>query len=137
VSTESKIRAALSEALKTRGKQAEISKALDVHPSTVKRWADGAEITPPVVTLLDWYFFGVLPAKIARMWDHRTTLDFDEGEWEVIGALARREGVTEASWIAGRIRSYLAYVNDAAKPCLKVAEDDPEFRTGKENGASA
>ena len=123
MTTEQKIRDALSSALKTRGKQAEISKALNVHPSTVKRWAEGSEITPPVVTLLDWYFFGTVPHRIASIHPSASTLNFDEGEWAVIGALARREGVTEAAWIAARIRSYLAYVDLPPVSALRVAED--------------
>lgn len=131
---EIKIREALATALLTRGKQAEISKALNVHPSTVKRWSEGAEMNPPVVTLLDWYFFGTVPPKLTKLPDHRHTLDFDEGEWAVIGALARREGVSEAVWITSRIRSYLAYVQDSPAERLRVAEDEAQFGDNGKTG---
>ena len=52
---------------------------------------------------------------------------FDEGEWAVIGAPARREGVTEAVWITARIRTYLAYVQETPAERFRVAEDEASF----------
>ena len=90
--------------------QAEMAKAFEVHPSTVKRWLEGGEIPPPMLKLLDFYFFGTIPPRVSNSCsDPHGVLDFDEAEWAIIGNLARREGVTEAQWIAGRIRAYLAW----------------------------
>ena len=110
MNTETRIRQALTEAASERGTQAELAKAFEISPSTVKRWVDGGEIPPPMLKLLDFYFFGTIPPRIANtITDPEAVLEFDESEWAIIGNLARREGVTQGQWIAGRIRSYLAW----------------------------
>ena len=109
MNSETTIREALATACKQRGKQAEISKTFDVHTSTVKRWVDGGEIPPPILKLLDWFLFGVVPPRLKPLANLATVLEFDADEWAIIGAAARREGTTEARWIAGRIRSYLRF----------------------------
>lgn len=120
---ESTIRQALVESCQERGVQAEIAKAFEVHPSTVKRWIDGGDIPLPMLKLLDFYFFGTIPPRISTaIADPKTVLDFDEAEYRIIGTLARREGITEEQWIVGRIRSYLAFVEGYSRPALKVAD---------------
>lgn len=109
MNTEETIRKALISECQQRGKQAEISKTLDVHPSTVKRWIDGGEIPAPLLKLLNWYLFGEVPASLKRITDLKAVLDFDADEWALIGAASRREGVCEADWIAGRIRCYIRF----------------------------
>lgn len=65
--------------------------------------------------LLDFYFFGTIPPRITNTsTDPQAVLDFDEGEWAIIGSLARREGISEAQWIAARVRDYLAFLEAAA-----------------------
>ena len=127
MSTTEKVRSALAAALQKRGRQAEISATFNVHPSTVRRWAEGGDLTAPVVALLDWYFFGVVPPKIQRGFDARTVLEFSAAEWAVIGALARRSGVTEAEWIASRVRDYLAMLSPGEPSMLAVAEAPPAY----------
>ncbi len=109
MTAETVIREALETACKVRGKQAEISKTLDVHPSTVKRWIEGGEIPPPLCLLLDWYLFGSIPPRLEQNAAAPNTLEFEEAEWAVVVASASREGTTPAQWIAGRIRAYLTY----------------------------
>lgn len=109
MNTEKRIRQALAEAAGERGSQAELAKSFEISPSTVTRWVDGGEIPPPMLKLLDFYFFGVVPPRGANSTDPRTVLDFDEAEWLCLNNLARREGVTVEQWIVGRIRSYLAW----------------------------
>ena len=104
MNTDSAIHQALVTACKQRGKQAEISKTLNVHSSTVKRWAETGEIPPPALKLLDWFLFGVVPPRLNPLTSLTNVLEFDADEWAIIGAAARREGTTEANWIAGQIR---------------------------------
>ena len=80
MNSEITIREALATACKQRGKQAEISKILDVHTSTVKRWVEGGEIPPPILKLLDWFLFGVVPPRLQPMSDMRTVLEFGADE---------------------------------------------------------
>lgn len=72
--------------------------------------------------ILDWHFFGTVPPRLAEpSLDMQTILDFEEHEWAILAAMARREGVTEAAFIAGRIRSYLAFY-DSLKGGQNVTE---------------
>jgi transcriptional regulator with XRE-family HTH domain len=69
--------------------------------------------------LLDWYFFGTSPARIhASTIDLSRMLEFDEAEWLIIGHIARRRGLTEAEWIASRIRDYLAILDETPLSAL-------------------
>lgn len=93
------IRSRLAEACSERGVKAEISKAFDVHPSTVKRWLEG-EIPSPILKLLDWYFFGTMPPTITATLDLPGCLEFSRDEWRIVEILARRAGQTPGKWIA-------------------------------------
>lgn len=143
VTDETTIRNKLAEACSQRGVQAEIAKAFEVHPSTVKRWLEGSEIPPPMLKLLDWYFFGKVPPRLEgqAIIDMRNVLCFDEAEWRIIGHIARRQGITEQQWIVARIRDYLSNLEAAAalaevkpanitplSPSL-VAEEPAEYKT--------
>lgn len=67
--------------------------------------------------LLDWYFFGAVPERIhASAIDLSRMLEFEEAEWLIIGHIARRRGLTEAEWIASRIRDYLAIIAEPTSP---------------------
>jgi hypothetical protein len=118
VTDESIIREKLLEVCAQRGSQAEIAKSFEIHPSTVKRWVEGGEIPPPMLKLLDWYFFGTMPPRLSghAPIDLDSTLDFDETEWRIIGHIARRQGITEAEWIVRRIRDYLAILEEQKDP---------------------
>lgn len=75
-----------------------------------------------MLKLLDWYFFGIVPPRLAEpSIDMQSILDFEEAEWVILSAMARREGVTEAVFIAARIRSYLAFY-DSLKPQQEAPE---------------
>lgn len=82
--------------------------------------------------LLDWYFFGSVPARItATQSDLSKVLDFDEAEWKIIGHIARRQGLTESEWIVQRIRDYLAFLdadagNSSASLDLATLDNVPE-----------
>jgi len=106
---ESTIRAHLVSACRQRGIQAEIAKTFEIHPSTVKRWIEGGEISPPMLILLDWYLLGTMPPRIHHASnDLRGILEFDDSEWRIIQILATREGnKTPARWIADKILGYL------------------------------
>jgi hypothetical protein len=138
MTAESRIRQALAEANEARGTRAEIAKAFEVSPSTVKRWVDGGDIPPPMMKLLDYYFFGVIPPRItAHRTDPRAVLDFDEGEWLVIQALARREGISAEKFIVTRIRAYLAWQDEITRkehPHLAAVADAPATYPAEGNG---
>jgi len=110
VNDEQEIRAALTAACTQRGKQAEIAAAFEVHPSTVKRWIEGAEIPPPVRKLLRLYLFGEIPFGLVHTpADVATLLEFEPDEFRIIGLLANRAGQSPAAWIRSQILSYLAF----------------------------
>lgn len=109
----------------TRGAAAQLARDLDVAKSTITRWLDEKTIPDTMQKLLAWYLFGEAPPSLVQSCNLKDSLLFDDVEWRIISHLARREGITEAQWITGRIRSYLAY-QDA--PIYKVAEDTPVYR---------
>lgn len=80
--------------------------------------------------VLAWVLFGEAPERLKAPVDLQTTLEFEEEEWRIIEAMARREGTTPARFIAGRVRAYLAY-RTPAPSALRVAEEPPEYRTSK------
>lgn len=110
------IRQTLIESCSQRGVQAEIARAFDVAQSTVKRWIEGGDIPPPMLKLLDWYFFGTVPPRIEgqSIIDMRNVLNFDEAEWRIIGHIARRQGITEREWIVSRVWDYLSNLEAAS-----------------------
>lgn len=115
VTDEITIREALSDACAKRGVQAEISKAFNVSQSTVKRWFEGGEIPPPMLKLLDWYFFGTLPPRLSS--DEQVPsgmLDFSPEEWNIVLILAARAGQSPAKWIASTIRFHLDLYKSAS-----------------------
>jgi len=148
VTAPSLIRESLIAACASRGVQAEISKAFDVHPSTVKRWIEGGDIPSPMLKLLDLYFFGTIPFEIANEKTIHGVLDFTDDQWRVIEILARRESTTPGKWIANQIRSYLSYNEEARHlqkpgaptlsslpdPVSKVANDLANYKTNGGNG---
>jgi hypothetical protein len=91
VTDETTIRQRLIEACSERGVQAEIAKCFSIHPSTVKRWLEGGDIPPPMLKLLDWYFFGTLPPSLVKRMDVRGTLDLSADEWAILVALAKSQ----------------------------------------------
>ena len=125
--TEKDIQSALVNHCETRGNQAKLSKVLGVAASTVLRWLDGENIPPAMQKLLTWYLFGEAPPSLTKSVDLQTSLVFDDVEWRIISHLARREGITEAQWITGRIRSYLAYIEEP-KESLRVASNETPYK---------
>jgi transcriptional regulator with XRE-family HTH domain len=54
--------------------------------------------------LLDWYFFGILPSRIATTASLQGCLEFTDQEWHVLGRMAARVGQTHAQFITATIR---------------------------------
>jgi hypothetical protein len=108
VTDEQDIRNALASASKNRGDISRIAKALSIAPSTVKRWNDGGEIPPPMLKLLNLYFFDKMPFDITGENLLPSMFDFTEDQWKVICVLAGRLGITPGVWISNQIRTYLA-----------------------------
>ncbi len=124
------IRTALADACSQRGAQAEISKAFNVSQSTVKRWLEGGEIPPPMLKLLDWYFFGTLPPRLASD-DHaeKGQLDFSPEEWNIVLILAARAGQTPSKWIASTIRFHLDLYKASLEAPSTSAPSHPPLNT--------
>jgi len=119
VTNEQAIRSELLKASKNRGEFSKIAKALGVSPSTVTRWIPSDDtpapvIPPPMLKLLNLYFFEIMPFDIAREKLLGSVLDFTEDQYKVICVLATRQSSTPAKWISDKIRDYLV-MNDAAK----------------------
>lgn len=132
----SDIRETLAEACEQRGKQAEIAKAMEVHPSTVRRWIEVGEIPPPMVKLLRLYLLGEIPFEMVHpRQDLSSVLSFTAGEWRIIETLALRGGVTAGEWIAAHVRNYLTFLDNTGgvkfptgKAQLRVAEETAETK---------
>lgn len=124
MTTEEIIRAKLAETCAQRGGQSEIAKAFEVHPSTVKRWAEGGDIPPPTLKLLNLYFFEIIPFDIVSENLLNSVLSFTEHQWRVICILAKRQGQSPGEWIASQIRAYLAMDDEArsARERLEAAQ---------------
>ena len=140
VTEEQQTRDVLIEACETRGKAAEIAKAFQISPSTVKRWLEGGEIPPPMVKLLRLYLLGEIPFELVHeKQDLRPVLQFTPDEWRIIETLALRGGITEAEWIRDHVRNYLNFMSSTGGvkyPSLraikssKVAEDEGKGYAG-------
>lgn len=104
---EATIRQMLETACSERGKAAAIAKHLQIAPSTVKRWLDGGDIPAPMQILLSWYLAGIVPPSMES--GVQGQLEFTEDEWADLQSKADAEGVDVETFIAGRIRSYLAW----------------------------
>jgi hypothetical protein len=113
VHTETNIRAELHKAAAKRGETSRLSEALGIAPSTVTRWIAGGPIPPPMIKLLDLYFFDVMPFDIVGEKLVESVLDFTEDQWKVICILAKRQGIPPAKWISNQIRTILAHNDEA------------------------
>lgn len=89
--------------------QDDVASLLGITQTAVSKIESGTRgLSDAEKKLLDWYFFGTVPDRI-----HGSTIDlsrmmeFDEAEWLIIGHIARRQGLSEAEWIATRIKDYL------------------------------
>lgn len=151
---EQNIREALKTAAQNRGDISRIAKALSIAPSTVTRWVAGNEIPPPMIKLLNLYFFDKMPFDITGESLLPSMLDFTEDQWKVICILAGRQGISPGKWIANQIRTILASDDEARAErekleaarrasnaglshlheLPKVAEEPPEY--GSKQGKS-
>ena len=117
------VRAALQCAGKAR-KGSEIASALKVTPSTVSRWISGKlVISPSDEMLLKLYFFGTIPFEITNEKLLNSVLDFTEDQYRVICILATRQSTSTGKWIADKIRSYLAFNEDAKTETSQIVAE--------------
>jgi len=100
--------------------QEDIAAILGITQTAVSKIEGGTRgLSDSEKKLLDWYFFGTVPKRIhASTIDLSRMLEFDEAEWLIIGHIARRRGLTEAEWIASRIRDYLAILDETQLAAL-------------------
>ena len=103
---------------KNRYRQAQIAQKLGTSATTVSRWLSGVHDIPSAEKkLLAYLMHGKLPFEPAHAAANTSNkLNFTAEEWRVIEILRRREGFENAdSWIATKIRIYLAQVPDNIK----------------------
>jgi transcriptional regulator with XRE-family HTH domain len=98
--------------------QDEVAAVLGITQTAISKIESGTRaLSDSEKKLLDWYFFGTVPERIhSSTIDLAKVLEFDEGEWLIIGHIARRQGITEAEWIVRRIRDYLAILDERKEP---------------------
>lgn len=98
--------------------QDEVAAVLGIAQTAVSKIETGTRgLSDAEKKLLDWFFFGTVPERIhGSTIDLSRMLEFDEVEWRIIGHIARRQGLTEAEWIAARIRDYLAIMDAQESP---------------------
>lgn len=103
--------------------QDEVAAVLGITQTAISKIESGTRaLSDSEKKLLDWYFFGTMPARMhSATIDLAKVLEFDEGEWLIIGHIARRQGITEAEWIARRIKDYLAILEE--KPTLRALQE--------------
>lgn len=116
----------------TRGAAAKLARDLDVAKSTITRWVDEKTIPETMKKLLAWYLFGEAPPSLIHSCNLQDSLVLDDDEWRIISHLARREGITEAQWITGRIRAYLAYKSQPVATPLAV-ENQTAYKAKKKS----
>jgi len=120
-------------------KQDAIAELLGVEKHSISRIEnENRALSESEKSLLDWYFFGILPPRIATTASLQGCLEFTDQEWHVLGRMAARVGQTHAQFITATIRRDITRDKDWPAnnhlQTLKVAEDETPNRT---NGGKA
>jgi transcriptional regulator with XRE-family HTH domain len=93
--------------------QEEIAQMLGITQTAVSKIEGGTRgLSTTEKAVLDWYFFGTMPARLANPQELRGVLEFEEEEWAIIGALAGRVGQTHQQWIRSAVLN-IVYGNAA------------------------
>jgi len=128
--------------------QDDVAKLLGIAQTAVSKIENGSRaLSDSEKKLLDWYFFGIVPPRVASITpDLKGVLEFDDAEWRMIGIMANRDGnKTPGQWIASRIRDHIApamAIEDREESWqrrqnLKVAEEPVSYRAKKKPGGQA
>jgi transcriptional regulator with XRE-family HTH domain len=113
--------------------QEEIGELLGITQTAVSKIEKGSRgLSESEKALLDWYFFGILPPRIATTATLQGCLEFTDQEWHVLGRMAARVGQTQAQFITGTIRRDIQrhpYWQDETAIHLlnKAAEEEPDL----------
>ncbi len=84
--------------------QEEIAQMLGITRTAVSKIEGGTRgLSTTEKAVLDWYFFGTMPARLANPQELRGVLEFEEEEWAIIGALAGRVGQTHQQGIRSAV----------------------------------
>lgn len=95
--------------------QDEIAGILGIPRNAISKIESGTRsLASAEKALLDLYFFGTIPFEIVNEKLLEGVLDFTTDQWRVICILANRNSLLPGQWIADKIRSYLAF-NEQAK----------------------
>ena len=123
--------------------QEEIGELLGVTQTAVSKIEKGTRaLSESEKALLDWYFFSILPPRIANTASLQGCLEFTDQEWHVLGRMAARVGQTHAQFITATIRRDIQrhpYWQEETQIHLlnKVAEDEPDLSNyGKKDNGS-
>lgn len=80
--------------------QDDISEMLGIPRNAVSKIEGGSRsLSAAEKTVLDWYFFGTMPPRLANPENLKGILEFSPEEWEIIGLMAKRAGQTHEAWI--------------------------------------
>jgi|694.fasta_scaffold106970_3 transcriptional regulator with XRE-family HTH domain len=122
--------------------QTEIADLLGIPINAISKVEGGKRaLSDAEKSLLDLYFFGKMPFEIVNQPQLKNVLELTPMQWRVITIIATKRGMTPSSWIADRIRDYLAYDEQARQTALdlgmpflpnlqaieKVAEDETSY----------
>lgn len=113
-------------------KQDDLAKLFGLAKHHISKMESGTRtISSAEQKLLRLYFYGEIPfAGAASSTKLSTVLNFTPEEYELIGRLARREGTTEAKWIAAQIRNCLVFHPTAREEAEKQAAEKDSSPSG-------
>jgi transcriptional regulator with XRE-family HTH domain len=117
--------------------QEEIGELLGITQTAVSKIEKGTRaLSESEKALLDWYFFGILPPRIASTASLQGCLEFTDQEWHVLGRMAARVGQTHSQFITATIRRDIQRDQQwQPSTTLKVADEETPYRTGNGDGA--
>lgn len=108
--------------------QEALAELLGVEKYSISRIENGSRaLSGSEKSLLDWYFFGHLPPRLANSLDLPDVLEFTDDEWRIVRILAARAGQTPEQWIASTIRVHLQIEQHNEKKGMRAAEPPPHY----------
>jgi|688.fasta_scaffold1222431_1 transcriptional regulator with XRE-family HTH domain len=89
--------------------QEEVADVLGIAQTSVSKIENGTRaLSPSEKAILDWHFFGIVPASVTAKLDLQGVLEFTDDEWHIISLMAKRAGQTPDQWIRESILSFMA-----------------------------
>jgi DNA-binding transcriptional regulator YiaG len=84
--------------------QDDIGEMLGIPRNAVSKIESGSRsLSASEKTVLDWFFFGIMPPRLTAQEDLKGMLEFSPEEWRIIGVMAARAGQTHQQWIRSAV----------------------------------